>query len=193
MNSETSKESLPTNPARRSFFAKAFSILMAGGLIAGYGKFIAIAARYLFPAKARLKDWLFVTELTRMKVGDAIDYIAPDGTPISIARRQNEGNASDFIALSSTCPHLGCQVHWENQNNRFFCPCHNGAFDPSGKAIAGPPAEANQSLDRYPLKAEKGLLYINVPLEKLGSKRETILPERLTKPGYDSRLIVRQN
>ncbi len=71
------------------------------------------------------------------------------------------------MALSSTCPHLGCKVHWEAPENRFFCPCHNGAFDPSGRAIAGPPAEAGQSLGRYPLRIEGGLLYIEVPTERL--------------------------
>ena len=58
-------------------------------------------------------------------------------------------------------------MHWEAHNNRFFCPCHNGAFDPAGKATAGPPADAGQSLLRYPVKVEAGLLYILVPTRTL--------------------------
>ena len=81
-----------------------------------------------------------------------------------VVARQKEGDSVDcFAALSSVCPHLGCAVHWEQQNKRFFCPCHNGAFDASGKATEGPPAAASQSLKEYPLKVENGLLFIAVP------------------------------
>jgi Rieske Fe-S protein len=54
-------------------------------------------------------------------------------------------------------------VHWQSQDSRFFCPCHNGAFDPTGKAIAGPPAEAGQSLPRYPVRVESGMVFIEIP------------------------------
>jgi Rieske Fe-S protein len=156
-----------SNPERRSFFAKIATILMATGLFAGYGTFATFAARSLFPSRARNKGWLYVAEVRRMKAGDSISYEAPEGTKIAVARQGSGGSASDFIALSSTCPHLGCQVSWESQHDHFFCPCHNGVFDPSGKAISGPPADAKQSLDRYPLRIERGLLFIEVPLDQL--------------------------
>lgn len=155
-------------PERRTFLTTATSAAMAGGLVAGYGTFAAMAGRYLYPAGATPTAWLFVVDVASMKPGASMVYRSPTGAPIVIARRGEEGTEADFIALSSTCPHLGCQVHWEVANNRFFCPCHNGTFDPSGKATAGPPANAGQSLPRYPLKVERGLLYIEVPVEKLG-------------------------
>ncbi|MBI4577262.1 MAG: Rieske 2Fe-2S domain-containing protein, partial [Planctomycetes bacterium] len=77
----------------------------------------------------------------------------------------DRGAVEDFLALSSTCPHLGCRVHWEVQNRRFFCPCHNGSFDAAGRATGGPPAEAGQSLPRYALRLEGGLLFIELPVE----------------------------
>ena len=83
---------------------------------------------------------------------------------MSITRQGEAGSVDDFIALSSTCPHLGCQVHWEPKNNRFFCPCHNGALDPAGNPTAGPPADAGQSLPEYELKIDAGLLFIKVKL-----------------------------
>lgn len=36
-----------------------------------------------------------------------------------------------------------------------------------GKATEGPPAAAKQSLEKFPLKVEKGLLYISVPVDSL--------------------------
>ncbi|MGB9602652.1 MAG: ubiquinol-cytochrome c reductase iron-sulfur subunit [Verrucomicrobiia bacterium] len=45
-----------------------------------------------------------------------------------------------WIALDAVCTHLGCTVKYEEQNNRIFCECHGGIYDPiTGKNIAGPP------------------------------------------------------
>ena len=159
----------PPAPDRRDFLGTASSAAMIGGLAAGYGAAAAIAARYLFPAHARETEWVFLASLDRIEPGASLVYRSPSGEKVTLARRTAGKNADDFIALSSTCPHLGCQVHWEAQRNRFFCPCHNGVFEPSGRAIGGPPGEAKQSLPRYPLKVEKGLLYIQVPVESLRS------------------------
>lgn len=161
----------PGVPERRSFLAAA---AMAGGLAAGYGTFAAMSARYLYPARPAPTAWLFLRDLRSLNPGDSLVYRTPAGATVAVARLGKAGTEQDFLALSSTCPHLGCQVHWESQNGRFFCPCHNGAFDPAGKAIAGPPAEAGQSLLRYPLKVEKGLLYIQVPVEKLSEARHDV-------------------
>jgi len=106
-----------------------------------------------------------VAEVGRLMAGDSLPFTTPSGATAAIARQAVSGDVSDFIALSSTCPHLGCKVHWEGPKSRFFCPCHSGAFDPTGKAIAGPPADAGQSLLRYPLKIENGLLFIEVPVQ----------------------------
>jgi len=168
----TSPAGLPStpDPDRRRFLGAASSIAMGCGLVAGYGALGAIAARFVYPAKSKDAEWMFVTDLAGAKVGDAIAYRAPAGETVTVARIAQGGTAADFIALSSTCPHLGCQVHWEGQNQRFFCPCHNGTFDPSGKATGGPPGDAGQSLLRFPLKVEAGNLFIEVPLGTLGSR-----------------------
>jgi Rieske Fe-S protein len=135
---------------------------MAAGLAGGYGMFCHVAGRFLYPARALPTRWLYVVEASRLNVGDSLSYRTPGGASVSVTRRAAEGTAADFVALGSVCPHLGCHVHWEPQHNRFFCPCHNGIFDPAGKATAGPPAEAGQSLPKFPLKIEKGLLFIGV-------------------------------
>ncbi len=162
----------PDSEGRRAFLGKASNAAMAAGLIGGYGGLGAIALRYLYPADGADVSWQFVTEVERVAVGASIRYRGPSGETINIARQGRGGGAADFIALSSTCPHLGCQVRWEGQNNRFFCPCHNGVFDPSGVAIGGPPGEAGQRLAEYPLKVEGGLLHIAVPLVRLADGSE---------------------
>jgi Rieske Fe-S protein len=152
---------------RRSFLSTLSSVGMGVGLVAGYGTFAAFATRYLYPSRRGDLAWLFVAEVDRLRAGDAFEYVTPLGAKVAIARTGDAPDAAAFVALSSTCPHLGCQVHWEAPNDRFFCPCHNGAFDRSGKAIAGPPMDAGQSLPRYALKVERGLLYIEVPVPSI--------------------------
>jgi len=154
-------------PDRRRFLASASSAAMAGGLVLGYGTCGAMGARYLFPARERQRAWLYVATVESLGPGESVSWRAPTGERIAIARQGAGSSVEDFVALGSTCPHLGCQVHWEPQNDRFFCPCHNGVFTPAGKGIGGPPGDAGQDLPRYPLRIEQGLLYIEVPVEGL--------------------------
>jgi Rieske Fe-S protein len=159
----------PAPTTRRSFLAR---VLMGAGLAGGYGLFAWIGARFMLPADANRLRRLFVTQLDAIGVGTTMLYLTPDGRTVNITRRQTSGGAADFVALSSTCPHLGCQVRWEGQNNRYFCPCHNGTFDEAGKATGGPPGDAGLSLPRYDLAVDAGLLYIMVPAEQLSMGRQ---------------------
>jgi len=178
------------DPDRRRFLGNVSRAAMTAGLVGGYGGLGLVAGRYLYPARPSERIWQYVVELTRMDVGAARLYRAPSGESINIVRQGDMGDETDFIALSSTCPHLGCQVHWESQNNRYFCPCHNGTFDPSGTATGGPPAEAGQNLGRYPLRVQGGLLFIEVPATRLlGEARRGQLASDegcgISKPGHD--------
>ena len=172
--SETASPPADDGDSRRSFVGKACGATMVGALTVSYGTLFSYAGKFLYPAKATPKAWMFVVEVMKMKVGDSLSFKTPDGSRVAIARQADKGDVSDFIALSSTCPHLGCQVHWEGQSNRFFCPCHNGAFDPTGKPISGPPADAGQSLPQFPLKVENGLLFIEVETQTLASASDSV-------------------
>jgi Rieske Fe-S protein len=62
-----------------------------------------------------------------------------------------------FVAFSSSCPHLGCTVQWDNKQGRFLCPCHGGSFDINGNVLTGPPPGP---LGRYNVKVAQGKLFI---------------------------------
>jgi nitrite reductase/ring-hydroxylating ferredoxin subunit len=158
-------------PSRRAALWLSSRVLMGAGL-ASYGLFAWIGARFMLPARLGRVHQLFVPRVTDVAAGGTLLYQTPDGRTVNITRRATSGTVADFIALSSTCPHLGCQVRWEGQNNRYFCPCHNGTFDATGKATGGPPGDAGQSLPRYVLTVQQGLLYINVPAEQLSVERQ---------------------
>ena len=191
------KEPSGDGSPRRSFIARSSALAMSASLAAGYGLFAVMAGRFLYPARGQRKQWTFVAEVGRMQEGDSLLFRGPSGETINIARQGRAGDEGDFIALSSTCPHLGCQVHWEAHNDRFFCPCHNGQFNASGKGVGGPPGEAGMSLPSYPLKIEEGLLYIEVPVESLSAgKAEGELIEKVDgihAPGHDPCLAARRH
>jgi Rieske Fe-S protein len=48
-------------------------------------------------------------------------------------------------------------VRWIEDQQIFFCPCHNGVFDKAGEVVSGPPSRA---LDRYETKVEDAVLYV---------------------------------
>lgn len=158
----------PDSTTRRGFVGATSTILMGAGLAASYGTLGGMAGRFLYPADGTSLEWQMVTTTDRLSPGDSLVYKTPAGAPVVVARQGSGDTADDFVAMSSVCPHLGCQVHWEPQNHRYFCPCHNGAFDPQGRATEGPPADAGQSLLRFPIRVENGLLLIAVPTRAVG-------------------------
>ena len=176
-----------SQPSRRTLLGLTSTVGMIAGLVGGYGLFAWLGARFLLPARIGQVHQFFVARVSDMAVGATVLYRTPSGVPVNITRRSSAGTADDFIALSSTCPHLGCQVRWEEQNGRYFCPCHNGTFDPSGKATGGPPGDAGQSLPRYGLTVQKDLLYIDVPAEQLTVPMQAgvVRQMRPQGPGHD--------
>jgi rieske iron-sulfur protein len=73
------------------------------------------------------------------------------------------GTDMGFVAYSSTCTHLGCQVYFatgqtpagEFPEGVIYCPCHQGAFDPfrSARVVYGPPPAP---LPKVPLRVVDG-------------------------------------
>jgi menaquinol-cytochrome c reductase iron-sulfur subunit len=51
---------------------------------------------------------------------------------------------SGIRAFTTTCPHLGCSVDFDEHANEFRCPCHTSSFAVSGDRISGP---AKRGLD----------------------------------------------
>ncbi len=143
--------------SRRNFLAK---ILMGIGLLFSYGLLTVEGFLFMLPkrVKARTRK-LFAGKLDQYKIGSIQAFYDLEGKQILIKRDE-----SGLKAFSSVCPHLGCRVHWEGEKHRFFCPCHGGVFTEDGVAIAGPPADAGQSLFKVPVHVDEasGIVYIEV-------------------------------
>jgi len=55
-------------------------------------------------------------------------------TPIEVTRIGDE-----VTAHSLWCTHLGCEVKWNGEKKKYFCPCHEGVYNAKGIPIGGPP------------------------------------------------------
>lgn len=60
-----------------------------------------------------------------------------DGKKCAVSR-DDDGR---LHAVSASCTHMGCLVHWNPAEQTWDCPCHGSRFTPEGTVIAGP-AEA---------------------------------------------------
>jgi cytochrome b6-f complex iron-sulfur subunit len=151
--------------SRRGFIQ--ISTLAATAACVGSGALItSYAVRYLYPPDAKPAEPVFIAVVADIAPGSSRAWTTPTGANVLLTRVGTTGTADDFRALSNVCPHLGCKVHWEQSNSRFFCPCHNGTFSPDGKGTGGPPGDAGQSLSTYPLSVKDGGLYIMVAPER---------------------------
>jgi menaquinol-cytochrome c reductase iron-sulfur subunit len=156
-------ETTPQDQSRRTFLIR--SIAVVGGFIT-----VSIA----WPAAA------FVTgsarssadEDTWIRLGPA-SSIEPGGPPTlmraTVSRRSGylveetevsvfvtSDDGVDFTILSNVCTHLGCRVRWVDDQEQFFCPCHNAIFDERGAVVQGPPP---RPLDRFEYMIEDGNLF----------------------------------
>jgi menaquinol-cytochrome c reductase iron-sulfur subunit len=149
--------------SRRNFLS--IATLTIGGLI-GLGIAIPAVAYFIGPAaqKAESENWIRLGSISK------VELETPTLFKVNIERQTgwilNEEelsvyvlteNGRDFVVMSNICTHLGCRVRWIDEQEQFFCPCHNGVFDKEGQVVSGPPPSP---LDRYPAKVEDGQLYI---------------------------------
>jgi Rieske Fe-S protein len=57
-----------------------------------------------------------------------------DGAPVELLRTD-----AGIVARSLLCTHFGCRLRWSEEETRYRCGCHGGAFDADGRPVAGPP------------------------------------------------------
>jgi Rieske Fe-S protein len=155
-------------PERGSFPGtgrRKFLLLLPYAVLAGMTATLAGAAfRFLRPqgAQAAAGDWTDVAPLKEL-TGDG---------PImrSIMVEQRAGWSSKLEeqiiyvlpqqnrqVLTAACPHEGCNVSWQAEQNRFACPCHDSYFAADGSRISGP---ARRGLDPLPSREENERLQV---------------------------------
>jgi cytochrome b6-f complex iron-sulfur subunit len=151
---ESSQEKVVKEPeSRRSFLRKIWGGL---GILAAV-EFSAVVFGFLFSGKGN-KNVYIPKQL--VDAGSVNSYESNSVTVFRGGRfyltRLEDGG---FIALSLRCTHLGCSIEWEEDKDRFICPCHSSAFSMNGD-VQNPPAP--KALDYYPIIIEKGNIKVDV-------------------------------
>jgi len=138
---------------RRKFLSNLWKIL---GLVA-FAELIFFTVSMLRPGKKNLKE----NAVSNIKIAGNVDDFTVNSVTADRINKYFLVRSADggFLALSLTCPHLGCSVLWNTAENRFICPCHSSAFDNLGNVINSP---APRALDYYPVIIESGKVKIDL-------------------------------
>ncbi len=151
-----------SNLGRRDFMKMA--IVGIGGII---GAAIGLPAiPYIIgPALSQaVGEWIRLGTISKVEINTPTLFKTTIETQTGWINTQEEISAyvitedgNTFTAMSNVCTHLGCRVRWIPEEEKFFCPCHNGVFGKDGSVVSGPPP---RPLDRYETKVEEGALFI---------------------------------
>ncbi|HSP05988.1 MAG TPA: ubiquinol-cytochrome c reductase iron-sulfur subunit [Acidobacteriota bacterium] len=141
---------METKTTRRSFLDRLWKVLG----IAAAGEFLSVAMVYLWPRKKGEEREALV------QAGPVAEFTPASVTAFPASRfylvRLQDGG---FLALSSTCSHLGCTVPWNEKDQTFPCPCHASVFSMTGE-VQSPPAP--RALDLHPVTIESGVVKVDI-------------------------------
>ncbi len=168
MNRNRKNNPAPPAGGRRIFMKRLWQVLGAVAV----AEFFWFTISLLRPSKETHKSR--PAESLRV-IGNVEEFPAGSVTPDRVNRlyivREMDGA---FLALSLTCPHLGCSVLWNEETQQFDCPCHSSAFDRRGIVLSSP---APRPLDYLPVIIEEG----KVKVDMTGvTKRKKFEPNQVT-------------
>lgn len=109
--------------------------VLSGGLALGN---VAVAAGVFRRRTAGATQEVVIAEdAAAVPIGGAVRFTYPtDRDPAVLLRLDDDL----FVAYSTICTHLACEVLWRAEESDLFCPCHDGHFSPrTGAPTAGPP------------------------------------------------------
>ncbi|MGD0884680.1 MAG: ubiquinol-cytochrome c reductase iron-sulfur subunit [Thermodesulfovibrionales bacterium] len=170
MNEDSPDKGSEQEAATRRWFLKVAIGVMAflNGLLLGIPFINALISS---PAKKK-PQWSNAGEMNSL----------PEGQPIQVkfgARTEDayhyenvlysvwviKHSADKVTVFSPICPHLGCHYLWNQEIERFTCPCHASVFSLDGKVLYGP---APRPLDSLPYKIADGALFVRYERFKVG-------------------------
>ncbi|MDQ3032046.1 MAG: Rieske 2Fe-2S domain-containing protein [Myxococcota bacterium] len=159
---EQDDDETPQERSRRRFLSAV--TVGVGALVAAVAAVPVVSTLLLPLFRRRGEVWVPIGRAESFAIGHTVKvtYAEPGSVPWSGAssksaawlRRESE---DEFIVLSGACTHTGCPVQWRQSAELFLCPCHGGAFYPSGAVAAGPPP---RPLPLVPVRIRRGTLEV---------------------------------
>lgn len=135
---------------RRTFL----NTLFGGWALAFCSGSVYAALKFAFPTLGKEPD--FVVLDAKSFSGMPPNSVKPFawGGKLGLIFRNAGG---ETFALKGVCTHMECNVTYKPDERKFYCPCHKGWFDETGKNIAGPPPKP---LEFFEMKKEGEKLII---------------------------------
>src|SRR3546814_301930 len=109
--------------------------ILSGGLAVGN---VAVAlGAFTRRTEGADEDLVITDDVESLAVGDEVRFTYPTDNDPAVLLRLDEDL---YVAYSTVCTHLACEVLWVSDDRDLYCPCHDGHFDPtSGAPTSGPP------------------------------------------------------
>ncbi len=148
----TEDEARDQSVSRRGFFK--YTLLGFSGLATALGVLTPVIA-YLWPPEkggGASEGRVAVASTVDLPPGQGAVYSVINKPVIVIHTPDDE-----YVALSATCPHLGCILFWDVQRQVIACPCHEAYFNTTGAVISGPPPAP---LEPYRIQVEGDKIYV---------------------------------
>lgn len=158
----TDLEPAPEPQTRRS---------VLGWLVTGIN--LAVVAALAVPAvkfvvsplgKKSKEKWIDILAEAELREGETreVAYTIPikDGYQ-TVERKYTvylHRTAEGVKCFDPACTHLGCRIKFQDDQRRYFCPCHGGVFSEEGKVVSGPPPTG---LVEHPVKVENGRILVS--------------------------------
>ncbi len=113
-----------------------------------FARYVVLGAGSMAVANAGLAAWTqlrtinvgeprLVIDAAELAVGETHLFRYPTESDPAILLRVDD---TTVVCFSQKCTHLGCVVYFQEEENRWHCPCHEGNFEPlTGAVISGPP------------------------------------------------------
>jgi Rieske Fe-S protein len=117
---------------RRTFL----NTLFGGWLVAFFSGSAYALLKFAFPTLGKEPDFvvLNLTDYKDIPANSAKPFAW--GGKLGIFLKKTDGST---MALKGVCSHMECNVVYKPEDKRFYCACHKGWFDDTGKNIEGPP------------------------------------------------------
>lgn len=78
-----------------------------------------------------------------------------------------KGEGDEITAMTAECPHLGCKIGYDGEEDHFYCPCHESSFGRDGSVNDGPSPRA---MDQLEARVREGV--IEVKFKRFRTQRD---------------------
>ena len=157
--------------SRRGFLNRLWAILG----IAALAEIIIVVSAWFSPRSPRSEpeaagEVIVAGQVDDFEAGSVTAFVRGK---FYLVRIENGG----FLALSRSCTHLGCTVPWDDDAQRFVCPCHASSFDLHGDVVEPP---APRAMDLFEVTIENDIVRVDTGRRL---KRSAFEAEQAVYPG----------